>query len=141
VADVKCSVHDREHAEHEGDHRTEAGPEPRECDDRPGASRKRDDGRQRMLVEIDAGLAVQECVVERVQDGDRRRGAEGGGLPAPVQTQGRVHGRVNCALIQWLTIFVSKSEEVGFPKQDSSSRLCCTHTRRVPAFDDPCLRR
>jgi hypothetical protein len=39
------------------------------------------------------------------------------GKPAAVlgqKTQVRLHGRVNCALIQWLTICVSKREEVGF---------------------------
>jgi hypothetical protein len=83
VHDVERPVHDREDAERKRDSRAEAGSQPRVRDDRPDARRERDHGRERVLIEVDTGLAVHERVIERMQERDRRPGAEDERLPVP----------------------------------------------------------
>ena len=73
-----------EHAEDERDGGAEPGPQAREGDDRRDPGSKRDRGGERVLVEVDAWLAVDERVVERVHQRERGCGSEDERLPAPV---------------------------------------------------------
>ena len=60
VLSMESSVHDREHAEGQRGRGADARPEPREREYRRDAGDERDDRRQRMLADVDAGLAIQE---------------------------------------------------------------------------------
>ena len=79
---VQPAVHEREDAEDDRDRRAESGPEPREHGDRADARRQRDRGGETMLREPDARLPVEERVVERVEQRNRRRDPEDPRLPA-----------------------------------------------------------
>ena len=87
--DVHRPVRHGEHAEDERDGGAKPGTQPRERDDRPDPHRERDNGCERVLVEVDAWLPVEERVVERVDEREQGRGSEDERPPAPTRAPRR----------------------------------------------------
>ena len=80
VRDVRPAVEDGDDPEEQRRARPQTRPKPRERPRTRECCPEREDCRGRVLIERDAGLAVDECVVERVQEGDPRRAPEDEGL-------------------------------------------------------------
>ena len=76
MLDVQHPVDGRERSEEQGERRTQRRPHQRERVDGTEPQYERDRGSERVLAEADTGLAMEEGVVERVDEGDGGRGAE-----------------------------------------------------------------
>jgi hypothetical protein len=76
VLDVQHAVDGRERPEEQGEGRAQPRTQPGEGVDGGEPEHERDRRGERVLTEADAGLAMEEGVVERVNEGDGGRGAE-----------------------------------------------------------------
>ncbi|HEU5316481.1 MAG TPA: hypothetical protein VFX49_10245 [Chloroflexota bacterium] len=81
VGDVQCSVDERQDPEDEGEPRAQAGTQTWEGGDTREADGERYQRGEGVLACADPGLTVEERVVDRVQERERGRAAEGGSRP------------------------------------------------------------